>query len=273
MEAIEFSTAHKWVFVSFSGGKDSTAAFLEARKQYPIHIIQLIFTDTGYEHPETYDYLRWFDKHVHPIKRLASRIISEKNGRRYFENVVIDWERPVEWVRENCHTVLDELYDRHQRYPNVPPFPSGNARHCTKTVKVRVFERHIRSVVPLRERHLAVQVIGVRRSESRNRSDTPETATDSDTGCDVWYPIVDYSKLDTFRAMRKAGIPANEVYRYSPRSNCVWCPFASMKTIKETEKRHPGIMDEMKDFEKETGWLWHQNEAIGDSCTSGFCEM
>lgn len=83
----EFSQAHKWVFVSFSGGKDSTAAYLKTVEQYPKHIITCVFTDTAYEHPETYDYLRWFNDNVHPVMRLASRIKSEKNGRRYFENV------------------------------------------------------------------------------------------------------------------------------------------------------------------------------------------
>lgn len=269
----EFSNAHKWVFVSFSGGKDSTASYLEAVKQYPKHIIECIFTDTGYEHPETYDYLRWFNDNVHPVKRLSSRITSEKNGRRYFQNMVLSWDTSLEWIRENCHTVIDEFRDRNSRYPGVPPFPSGNARHCTKTVKVRVFEKYLRSIVPTNERHLACCVIGIRRSESARRSERQETGINTDCGHDEWYPIVDYSLLDTFRAIHKADIQFNQVYRYSPRSNCVFCPFAGMATIRTTEAKHPGIMDDIIAFEELSGWDLQHNRSVGESCSSGFCEV
>lgn len=47
--------------VSVSGGKDSTALLLLAIEQQPDNL-QAVFADTGHEHPQTYDYVRYLEQ-------------------------------------------------------------------------------------------------------------------------------------------------------------------------------------------------------------------
>jgi len=47
------------VIVAFSGGKDSTACLLWALNEggFKAHSVTAVFCDTGWEHPDTYQYI------------------------------------------------------------------------------------------------------------------------------------------------------------------------------------------------------------------------
>lgn len=47
--------------VSVSGGKDSTALLLLARERQPDNLSG-VFADTGNEHPQTYEYVRYLEQ-------------------------------------------------------------------------------------------------------------------------------------------------------------------------------------------------------------------
>ena len=65
----EFNNAKK-VYVSFSGGKDSTAMLLRLL-ELGEHIDEIVFADTGYEFPELYKYIDRIEKYIgRPIIRL-----------------------------------------------------------------------------------------------------------------------------------------------------------------------------------------------------------
>lgn len=65
----EISNAQK-VYVSFSGGKDSTAMLLRLIEMGE-HIDEIVFADTGFEFPELYEYIDRIEEHIgRPITRL-----------------------------------------------------------------------------------------------------------------------------------------------------------------------------------------------------------
>lgn len=80
------------VYVSFSGGKDSTVLLDLARRIYPD--IEAVFLDTGLEYPEirefvkTKDNVRW----LHPVKYNRK---TKKYERYSFYNVIRDYGYPV----------------------------------------------------------------------------------------------------------------------------------------------------------------------------------
>jgi 3'-phosphoadenosine 5'-phosphosulfate sulfotransferase (PAPS reductase)/FAD synthetase len=95
------------VIASVSGGKDSAAMSLWLTEQGIDH--RRVFADTGWEHPDTYDYLRGpLTEALGPIEEVA--------GKRPFAELV-----------------------RHKTM-----FPSRRRRFCTQELKVRPLARYVR---------------------------------------------------------------------------------------------------------------------------------
>lgn len=286
-----FAFTHEAVFVSFSGGKDSVVCYLEAREVYSADKIHLLFADTGDEAPETYDYLRWFHSNIHPVVRIASKVTGRNGGGREMVTDVIDWS-VTDIKAAGYITVHDEIRERYrslveQGRPDTIPYPGPGKRFCTKTLKVRAFERYIKGLYPDKDdRQKLCVVIGLRRQESDQRADTPAYAFDYDNLWPIWYPVFDYLTDEIIQRHHDAGIPLNPVYEYRDRSNCLGCPFASNAEVIATIKRHgAGVVQQWQALEDETGKTWRQDASIADlpasdeketgllSCSSGFCEM
>lgn len=66
------------VYVSFSGGKDSTVLLTIAREMYPD--IKAVFVDTGLEYPEIRDFVRTWDNVEWLKPKMAFRQVVEKYG-------------------------------------------------------------------------------------------------------------------------------------------------------------------------------------------------
>ena len=100
---------HEWVrywgednvYISFSGGKDSTVLLNLVRELYPN--IQAVFCDTGLEYPEIKEFVNTFDN-VEIIRPSKS-----------FKNVLIEYGYPVvsktvsKYIREIRNTTSDSL--------------------------------------------------------------------------------------------------------------------------------------------------------------------
>jgi len=116
--AIDTSSRH---IVPLSGGKDSTALAIYLAQRYPELPFEYVFSDTGAELPETYDY---FERLEHVLGRKVTRItalemlgVAEKPGRSPFDVV---------------------LYDHFSGF-----LPSPRSRWCTRMLKIHPFEKFI----------------------------------------------------------------------------------------------------------------------------------
>ncbi len=294
----DFGTAHNRVMVSFSGGKDSVATLMACLEQYPKHIVEAIFCDTGDEAPETYEYIQYFHENIHPVTRLATRLLDNDGGKtRKFESVKIPIDMPAETVRRDYHTVYDEIIDYYHRiksiHPklksNFSPYPSIHNRHCTRTLKTQTFGRYLTSIVSLENRSLTVHCLGIRRGESTNRSKQQMFAYNPDNGVDLWYPIANYTIHDVWAMHDKYGVKRNAVYENDKRSNCIGCVFAGVDSIRNAIDKHGSeIVDGWVRVEEETGYKMWGHIGINDivdgstydfetnplfSCASGFCDV
>lgn len=277
------------VFVSFSGGKDSVASYIIAKQLFGKDKITLIFADTGDELDKTYEYVRWFNANVHPVVRISTRVASRTEKKRNLETVVLSWIHPNYVVRQldNLISVFNEIDNRWQSRQGTAPFPANGIRFCTKTLKVRAFDRYIKTFYPEREDRDKIAVcIGLRRKESSNRADTELIAEDFDNGWDVVYPIFDYSKAEVFNLHLENNIPINPAYNIRERSNCIGCPFASNKEIANTVDVYgEEVIAGWVALEQKTGFKWKNGMSIQDvhsiessaydldGCTSGFCDV
>lgn len=178
------------MFVSFSGGKDSTVVSNLVMKALSNEEILHIFGDTTLEFPETYAYVDRFKKE-HP----GTLVLSSRNKEKNFEDL--------------CE----------QLGP-----PSRVMRWCCTVFKTGAIQRKITSL--FRKQKRVLTFYGIRRNESVSRSkydresDSPKITIQKTVS-----PIIDWLDFDVWLYLLTTGIDFNNAYRLGyTRVGCWCCP-------------------------------------------------
>lgn len=178
------------MFISFSGGKDSTVtADLVMRALSDPRILH-IFGDTTLEFPETYSYVQRYKK-AHP----ETPVLSSRNKDKNFD--------------ELCELVGP---------------PSRVMRWCCTIFKTGSIQRKITSL--FRDQNRIITFYGIRRSESVSRSKYErESASPKITKQVTISPIIDWMDFDVWLYILSTGIDFNNAYRLGyTRVGCWCCP-------------------------------------------------
>lgn len=175
------------MFVSFSGGKDSTVVSDLVTKAYSTNKVMHIFGDTTLEFPLTYDYrLRFAMSHT---------VLRAKNYEKKFE--------------ELCETVGP---------------PSRVMRWCCTVFKTGAITKTLAQV--FKDKTNVLTFYGIRKSESVSRSKYDrESESPKITKQTVVSPIIDWTDFDVWLYIMTTRIDFNEAYKlgYS-RVGCWCCP-------------------------------------------------
>ncbi len=175
------------MFVSFSGGKDSTVTSDLVTKAYSTNKVTHIFGDTTLEFPLTYDYrLRFAMSHT---------VLRAKNYEKNFE--------------ELCETVGP---------------PSRVMRWCCTVFKTGAITKTLAQI--FKDKTNVLTFYGIRKSESVSRSKYDrESESPKITKQTVVSPIIDWIDFDVWLYILTTGIDFNEAYKlgYS-RVGCWCCP-------------------------------------------------
>lgn len=195
-EAMEYirtkaeNTALTEMFVSFSGGKDSTVVSELVMRALGTQEILHLYGDTTLEFPESQEYVKRFRKE-HP----KTLVDTAKNKDKNFE--------------ELCE----------QLGP-----PSRVMRWCCTVFKTGAIQRRIQTLFKGKKKILTFY--GIRRSESSSRnkydreSDSPKIATQKTVS-----PIIDWTDFDVWLYLLTTGIDFNSAYRLGyTRVGCWCCP-------------------------------------------------
>lgn len=102
------------VYVSFSGGKDSTVLLDIVRKLYPS--VKAVFVDTGLEYPEIRDFVRTFDNVDWLRPKMNFKQVIEKYGYPFISKEVSEC---VDGARKYLKILTDRQTDR-QTMPHSP---------------------------------------------------------------------------------------------------------------------------------------------------------
>lgn len=175
------------MFISFSGGKDSTVTSDLVTRAFSTNAVNHIFGDTTLEFPLTYEYRKRFSK--------GHRVIRAKNYEKDFEELVNQIGPPSRVMRWCC-TV----------------FKTGA---ITKTL-TQVFK----------DKTNVLTFYGIRRSESASRSKYErESESPKITKQTVVSPIINWIDFDIWLYILTTGIDFNDAYKlgYS-RVGCWCCP-------------------------------------------------
>lgn len=178
------------MFVSFSGGKDSTVTADLVTRALSNPRIMHIFGDTTLEFPFTYEYVKRFKKE-HP----KTPLISARNKEKDFE--------------ELCKVIGP---------------PSRVMRWCCTVFKTGTIQRRIKSLY--RNKNRILTFYGIRRSESNSRSKYDrESDSPKITKQRIVSPIIDWMDFDVWLYLLTTGIDFNEAYRLGyARVGCWCCP-------------------------------------------------
>jgi 3'-phosphoadenosine 5'-phosphosulfate sulfotransferase (PAPS reductase)/FAD synthetase len=206
------------VIASVSGGKDSTALVLALREaEIPA---RFLFADTGWEAPETYDYLD---------------LLRERLG---IKIGVVGYPGGMEAkIRARAG------------------FPTRMARWCTDELKIQPLRAWHDAYIARTGRE-TVQAVGVRAEESEARARLPELedepAGSRHWGGWVWRPLLHWSVEDVLHLHRRAGIPVNPLYqRGHNRVGCYPCIYAGKEEIRLIAEYSPETIDQIAQLERE----------------------
>ncbi|WP_281822478.1 phosphoadenosine phosphosulfate reductase family protein [Sphingobium sp. BS19] len=217
-----------WVAFSLSGGKDSGASAyavsqLLDRMGHPRNRRIAVHADLGRAEWNSTPAL---------VEAIAVRIdVPLTVVRRPAGDMVARWEQRFESGKRR--------YEALETYNLIGPWSSSSLRFCTSELKVQVIgpdlARRFRG-------QTIVSVIGLRRSESLGRRNTPISRIDdrfaksgnaAGTRMINWHPLVDWSDEQVFAAHARHGLPLHEAYHLhgASRLSCAFCVLASLRDL------------------------------------------
>ena len=238
------------IVVSVSGGKDSTATAILALETG--HQCRFLFADTGHEHPLTYEYLNYLSS------RLKIHIDVVKAD---FSDQVYRKRQTVrkKWVDEDVVSSGEAEIIARQLEPTGIPFldlclwkgrfPSAKRRFCTEELKHRPLDMAVMNIRQSTGRFVESWQ-GVRRDESRSRSQLPQRETSE--FAEIYRPILYWSAEDVFRFLRQHKVHPNPLYKLGmSRVGCMPCIYSRKSELKEISMRFPDEIDRVANWERE----------------------
>jgi 3'-phosphoadenosine 5'-phosphosulfate sulfotransferase (PAPS reductase)/FAD synthetase len=171
-----------------------------------------IFMDTGWEHPATYEYIRG------PLTSAIGEI-TEIRGPRGFVELV-----------------------EHKKL-----FPSRVMRFCTTELKVKPAQRYLAG---LDEFGGVVNAVGIRRAESRARSQMLEREWSETFDCELWRPLVHWTSDDVAAIHARHGLGLNPLYALgASRVGCWPCIHARKSEIALVADNDPARIEQIEQIE------------------------
>lgn len=214
--------------VPVSGGKDSSALAVYLRQRNPEVHFEYVFSDTGVELPETYDYLDRLEHvlgiKIHRISAMEEFDVEAKPGRTAFDVA---------------------LYEHFAGF-----LPSPRTRWCTRVMKIAPFERFVGS-------DRSYSYIGIRADENRQgylgtggAGAKPVVISERPNITPV-YPYKDdgIGLEEVGRILESAGLGLPDYYEWRSRSGCYFCFYQQIGEWQGLKERHPELFERAKTYE------------------------
>lgn len=234
--------------LSISGGKDSTAMYLQAlevRDRFGMEF-EAVFADTGNEHEATLDYVRDLPRRtggaeIHWVK---ADFCNEILKRRAYVETHPGYEgiypRVLGALSPTGNPFLDLCLWKGR-------FPSSTRRFCTVYLKMLPIHEYITTMLDAGVEVHSWQ--GVRAEESANRAKLPKRNLE-DEGLTAVRPLLRW-KLGKVLAMHKRhGLPMNPLYKQGMfRVGCMPCINSRKEEIFRISQRFPEHIDRIREWE------------------------
>ena len=214
------------LIVGVSGGKDSLAVSLHLKDLGYPH--KRVFADTGWEHPKTYDYLRYLEGVIGKIDRVFLDVAVDDQHKDFVLGIEEDLGFSSPFVR----LVIDKMC-----------LPNPRRKFCTPKLKVDPIARHLdRYDDP-------INVVGIRHEEGRKRSKMQEWEWFDHFDCYTWRPILSWTFDDVRKIHERYNVSPNPLYLNGHnRVGCYPCVFANKGDLKNLDSKRANIIRKIEQY-------------------------
>jgi len=216
--------------LGISGGKDSSALALYVKETRPELEIEYFFTDTGYELPETNDFVDQLEEKLGYIHRLNDRSLNNMEGRG--------------------DKTFSHLLKEHGNY-----LPSQRDRWCTVQMKLKPFEQWVDAFIA--DGYEIKNYVGIRADEP-NR--TGFMAIEKPIESIFPFREDGIVRSDIENILQRNGLELPAYYEWRSRSGCTFCFYQQKIEWLKLMEKHPSLFEEAKTFEKGEG-----NNVVGET--------
>lgn len=232
------------VYVSFSGGKDSTALLHQVRRIYPN--VPAVFVDTGLEYPEIRDFVKTVDNVIwlkpkmpfnQVIEQYGYPIISKETAQKIKEIRTTKSEKLKSKRINGDEKGNGKLANKWQFLINAPFKISDRCCHVMKKEPVKRYEKETGRGA----------IVGTMAADSRLReSSYLQKGCNSFEGRPMSTPMAFWLESDVWEYIKKYGIEYSKIYDlgYS-RTGCMFCMFGlhldKSNRFDRMQKTHPQI--------------------------------
>ncbi|GAA6185574.1 phosphoadenosine phosphosulfate reductase family protein [Aliiglaciecola sp. NS0011-25] len=206
--------------LGLSGGKDSSALALYVKETRPEIDVEYFFTDTGYELPETNEFIDQLEEKLGFIHRLNARSLNNIEGRGEVE--------------------FKSLLKKHQNY-----LPSQRDRWCTVQMKLKPFEQWVDGFIA--EGYIVKNYVGIRADEPER---TGFMTIDKPIESIMPFREDGIVKSDIENILQRNGLELPAYYSWRSRSGCSFCFFQKKIEWIRLKEKHPELFEQAKEFEK-----------------------
>ena len=202
------------LLISVSGGKDSAAMAIYFLKEAKLpNKLRYVFADTGWEHPDTYEYIETLEKCL---------------------------EIKIDRVKGDYDFV--SLCEKKKRFPSV------RGRFCTEELKVKPMASYVNNLIDNDED--PVVVVGIRAEESQRRALMSEWAYSGAYDAPIWRPLMKWTSDDVFDIHKKYDVPPNPLYlKGATRVGCYPCIMCKKSELAFGFKENDLMYKKLKDAE------------------------
>lgn len=206
--------------LGLSGGKDSSALALYVKETRPDLDVEYFFTDTGYELPETNEFIDQLEEKLGYIHRLNARSLNHIEGRGELD--------------------FKSMLKKHQNF-----LPSQRDRWCTIQLKLKPFERWADSLIA--DGYEVFNYVGIRADEPNRTGlltiDKPITTV-------MPFREDGIVKSDIENILQRNGLELPAYYSWRSRSGCSFCFYQKKIEWIRLKENHPELFEQAKEFEK-----------------------
>jgi 3'-phosphoadenosine 5'-phosphosulfate sulfotransferase (PAPS reductase)/FAD synthetase len=205
--------------LALSGGKDSAALAVYMRDKYPELELEYVFTDSGCELPETYEYL----DRIRAVLNIDITVIRpEKSWENYWSLAKV----------------------KRTKFGNYTYLPTPKNRWCTEVLKLIPYDEWLIKHYP---NHTIHSYVGLRADEKRERTGFKAAKADIISHFPFIEDGLTYGDIESLLNQSGLGFPS--YYKWRTRSGCYFCFYQTKREWLGLYENHPDLYMKASKYE------------------------